>query len=62
MITQRVADASAATSVGGALWIHLAHVNEVLQAVAACIAIVSGVFAACYHGWNLLQKWRARVR
>ena len=46
---QRIADGSfaAAVAITGTTW--LAQLNEVLQLVATCVAIVAGAAAAYYH-------------
>jgi hypothetical protein len=46
---QVAADVGAATSVGGAIWTHVAHANEILQLIASLVAVIAGVAAAYYH-------------
>jgi len=46
---QRIADASAAAAVAIASTTWIAQLNEILQLVATCVAIVAGGAAAYYH-------------
>ena len=45
----RLADAGFVVSAGGTAWTWLANVNEILQFVALCIAIASGIYTLRYH-------------
>jgi hypothetical protein len=43
------ADAAAVVSGGAATWTWIANLNDILQLLATVIAIVSGIYAICYH-------------
>lgn len=57
-VPPRIADAGFGAAVAGNVWVHIAHLNEVLQLVALVLTSFAALAAGLYH----LQSFLARRR
>lgn len=58
----RAADGAAIAAWVGWIFSHLANTNLVLQFVVLVIALISGIYALCYHRYRLKSALRHEQR
>lgn len=56
----RIADVTAAGTIGTAAVINLSQINMVVQIAAGCVAIVAGMAAAAFHIYRTCEIHRTR--
>jgi len=54
--SEKTADAGAVVSLMTVLLSHIHQINEVLQAFALLVAILSGTLAICQHVWHWIKE------